>query len=61
MFRYLPTPAGVDTGLVVAVAAPVVTLVLPVVTGIFGVVATVGQGKNRKMIISMKYTKHDIN
>ena len=59
MFGYLPTPAGVDTGLVVDV-----TLVLPVVTDVSGVVATVatvGQGKNRNMIISMKCTKHEID
>ena len=63
MFRYLPPPAGVVTGLVVFVA-PVVTLVLPVVTDVSGVVATVatvGQGKNRNMIISMKCTKHEID
>ena len=77
MFRYLPPPAGVVTGLVVFVAPvvtlvlpvmtrvlPVVTLVLPVVTDVSGVVATVatvGQGKNRNMIISMKCTKHEID
>ena len=51
MFRYLPTPAVVDSGLLVAVVESGVRVVVAVVTVIFGVVDTVGKGKNINIII----------
>ena len=47
----IPTPAVVDTGLLVAVVESGVAVVVTVVTVVFGVAATVGQCKNINIII----------